>query len=208
MIFSFPIFPSGPSIFWNKKLLNTTFHPQAHFWLPLDISHTVREILGHQGMFGTIWEMSEDLDLYSFSNLLRFGPFCNGKTLQGTLQSSFAGCLKVVLNVWSCVLASIGICRCRLVSVELSGGGVWGYLGDILGCLSWQCQREIIICSLFGSSCIILQMVFKSFERVLQFPSGEFSSVDILFGKHYKMFQSGEFSLLLCFAKVLQNYKT
>ena len=51
-------------------------------------------------------------------------------------------------------------------------------------------------------------MVFKSFERVLQFPSGEFSSVDILFGKHYKMFQSGEFSLLLCFAKVLQNYKT
>ena len=70
----------------------------------------------------------EDLDLYSFSNLLRFGPFCNGKTLQGTLQSSFGGRLKVVLNVWSCVLVSIGICRCRLVSVELSGGvvlGIW-----------------------------------------------------------------------------------
>ena len=54
---------------------------------------------------------------------------------------------------------SVGICR-------IVWRGCFGYLGDILGCLSWQCQREIIICSLFGSSCIILKWRLRAKQRL------------------------------------------
>ena len=74
---------------------HTPCHPQTHLWRLLYISPAVPETLGHQGVFGSVWLVSEDC-------------------LRSDWEASW--------SVWICLVVSVGICvtwRCLWVSGEV-----------------------------------------------------------------------------------------